>query len=113
MKSNSKRKFAKSNRRMISGVLGGIANYFSIDASIVRLVFVLITLVTHFIPGVLIYALLAWLMPESQEQRPSGFSENFFSGFGQTQQGSQPQSRKRKVIKNVQEEDDPKTKHRD
>ncbi|AMV60036.1 Stress-responsive transcription regulator [Pediococcus damnosus] len=113
MKSNSKRKFTKSNSRMISGVLGGIADYFSIDASIVRLVFVLITMVTHFIPGVIIYALLAWLMPESQEQRPSGFTENFFSGFGQTQPGAQSKPRKRKVIKNVQEEDDPSTKHRD
>ncbi|WP_412988632.1 PspC domain-containing protein [Pediococcus siamensis] len=111
MKSNSKRKFTKSNSRMVSGVLGGIANYFAIDASIVRIVFVVLTLFTHVLPGVLIYALLAWLMPESQEQHTSGFTENFFTGFGQPQQSSR--SRKRKIIKNVQEEDDPNTKHHD
>ena len=48
-------------------------------------------------------------MPESQEQRTSGFTENFFTGFDQPQQKSQ--SRKRKVIKDVQEEDDPTSKH--
>lgn len=109
MKSNTKRKFTKSNSRMVSGVLGGIANFFAIDPSIVRVVFVILTLISHIWPGILIYALLAWLMPESQEQRTSGFTENLFTGFDQPQQKSQ--SRKRKVIKDVQEEDDPTSKH--
>ncbi|GAB5052684.1 PspC domain-containing protein [Pediococcus ethanolidurans] len=108
MKSNSKRKFTKSNSRMVAGVLGGIANYFAIDASIVRVAFVILTLIAHVWPGILIYALLAWLMPASQEQRMGGFTENFFTGFEQPQQ---PKTRKRKVIKDVQEEDDPTSKH--
>ena len=45
MKSNTKRKFTKSNSRMVSGVLGGIANFFAIDPSIVRVVFVILTLI--------------------------------------------------------------------
>lgn len=109
MKSNSKRKFAKSNRRMVSGVLGGIADYFAVDASIVRIVFVVLTLLTHVFPGILVYALLAWVMPENPEPRTNGFTENFFTGFGQP--GQETKTRKRKIIKNVQEEDDPSSKH--
>jgi phage shock protein C len=61
-----------SNDRMLAGVCGGLAQYFNIDSTIVRLVFVVAVL-----SGVspLIYVLLWIVMPEEkryqQPQNPS------------------------------------------
>ena len=40
------KKLTKSNDRVLSGVLGGISEYFDLDASLVRLLFVAATLFT-------------------------------------------------------------------
>lgn len=54
--------FRRSNDRIIAGVCSGIANYFSIDPVIVRLVFVL----AFFAGGLplIIYPILWLIMPE-------------------------------------------------
>lgn len=50
---------ASKNDSVIAGVCAGIANYFSIDPVIVRLLFVLITL--GYGAGIIVY-LIAWLI---------------------------------------------------
>ena len=45
------------------GVCGGIADYFDIDSTIVRLIFVFLTLCGGF-PGVAAYLIAALVMPE-------------------------------------------------
>ena len=48
----------------LAGVCGGLAEYFETDSTIVRLVWVLVTLMTGIVPGMVVY-LVAWLiMPE-------------------------------------------------
>ncbi len=55
------KKLCKSERdRKICGVCGGIAEYFGIDSTVVRLVFVLFGLLSV---GVAFYILAALLMP--------------------------------------------------
>lgn len=55
------KKLYKSERdRKICGVCGGIAEYFGIDSTVVRLVFVLFGLMSV---GVVFYILAALLMP--------------------------------------------------
>ncbi len=55
-----KRKLTRSHYdRKIAGVCGGVAEYFGIDSTIVRILFVLFALTP--INGVLVY-LLAWLL---------------------------------------------------
>lgn len=49
--------------KKIAGVCGGIAQYFGIDATLVRVGFVLLTL-PGVIHGVIVYAVLAVVMPE-------------------------------------------------
>ncbi|WP_430791010.1 PspC domain-containing protein [Virgibacillus flavescens] len=56
---------SKSNK-MISGVLGGLANYFEIDATIVRLAFVVLTFMSVF-TLVIIYFAAAMIIPSEQE----------------------------------------------
>ncbi len=53
-----------STDKILSGVCGGIAKYLDVDASIVRLVTVLIVLFTGF--GPLAYLLLWVLLPEDK-----------------------------------------------
>lgn len=49
--------------RMIGGVCSGLANYFSFDAGIIRILYFGLTMITGFIPGVLMYALACIIIP--------------------------------------------------
>ncbi|MFC1648948.1 PspC domain-containing protein [Nanoarchaeota archaeon] len=60
----TKKKLKLSKDKKISGVCGGIAEYFDIDPTIVRLVWVLVTVFTWIIPGLIAYVLAAAVMPE-------------------------------------------------
>jgi phage shock protein PspC (stress-responsive transcriptional regulator) len=58
------KKLARSTTdRMIAGVAGGLAQYFDIDATLVRALFVIVTLLGG--SGVLLYIILWVIMPES------------------------------------------------
>ena len=50
--------------RMIAGVCGGIANYFDVDSTLVRILYVVFTLVTAVGVGILLYIVLALVIPE-------------------------------------------------
>ncbi len=52
------------NDKVIAGVCGGIAKYLGWDASIVRLLYVLISIFLAAFPGMLVYAVLWIVMPE-------------------------------------------------
>jgi phage shock protein C len=58
---STKRLLRSQDDRVIGGVCGGLAHYFNLDPVLVRLAFVLFTLVKG--SGVLIYLLLLILMP--------------------------------------------------
>jgi len=49
--------------RMVAGVCAGLAEYFNVDPVLVRLVFVLLALAGG--PGVLLYIVLWFIMPEA------------------------------------------------
>jgi len=52
--------------RVISGVCGGLAEYFGIDAVIIRLAFVVFTIIEW--PGILLYIILAIIIPEAEKE---------------------------------------------
>ena len=60
-KSNVKRVFRSRKDSVFGGVCGGFAEYFEIDPVIVRLVFVLFSLLSGFVLGIIIY-LICWLI---------------------------------------------------
>ena len=60
-----KKLFRSRTNRMLAGVCGGLAEYFGMDASIVRIIWLLATIFTAF-AGVLIYILLMIVMPEQK-----------------------------------------------
>jgi phage shock protein C len=60
--SSYKRLYRSRNERMVAGVAGGIADYFNIDPTIIRLLFVIATLFGG--PGLIAYIVLAIVVPE-------------------------------------------------
>ena len=61
---NGKR-LVKGHDAMVAGVLSGIADYVDVDPTIVRILFVILVLITGFLPGVLIYGVLWISMPDA------------------------------------------------
>ena len=53
-----------TDKKILAGVLAGVADYLNYDPTLVRLLFVLIVIVTGIIPGVLVYLLAAIVMPK-------------------------------------------------
>jgi phage shock protein PspC (stress-responsive transcriptional regulator) len=53
--------------RQIAGVCGGLAEYLNTDPTIVRLVFVALTLLGG--PGLLLYIILAIVVPEAPGEK--------------------------------------------
>lgn len=54
--------------RMIAGVCGGIAEWLGWDPTLVRIAFVLVSVLSAAFPGVLIYLLLWLVMPERPDE---------------------------------------------
>lgn len=63
---NSKKLMKSSDNKKIAGVCAGLAKYFGIDATIVRLIFALSLIVFGF--GLTIYIVCLVLMPTEPEQ---------------------------------------------
>jgi phage shock protein C len=57
------KRLAKSYDRKLSGVLGGLAEYIEVDATVVRLIFVVAAIFTGLFPCVVAYIIAAVVMP--------------------------------------------------
>ncbi|AQP54316.1 PspC family transcriptional regulator [Vagococcus penaei] len=67
-----KKRLTKSKDNVvISGVLGGIAEYFGIDATIVRIIFVVLTFGSAF-AGLPVYIIMALIMPSASTNTYKG-----------------------------------------
>lgn len=62
-----KRLYLSSTDKKLSGVCGGIGEYFGIDSTLVRLAWILITVVTAILPGILAYIVAAVVVPSEPE----------------------------------------------
>jgi phage shock protein C len=66
MSSEYKHLYRSRNERMLMGVCGGLGEYFKIDPTLVRLAFVIATLLGG--PGLIAYIVLMIVVPEEPEQ---------------------------------------------
>lgn len=55
------------NNRQIAGVVGGLAEYFGMDATLLRVIYVVGSIISAAFPGVLVYLLLWVVIPEASE----------------------------------------------
>ena len=67
MAEQPKRLYRSRANRQLAGVLGGVAEYFGLDPSLVRIGFVVITFFTACIPGTLLYITMAIIVPAATE----------------------------------------------
>lgn len=51
--------------RMIAGVMGGLGEYFGIDPVLLRLGYLILTVFTGFVPGIIGYLLAIVIVPEA------------------------------------------------
>lgn len=54
---------SRSNR-MIAGVVGGLADYWGLDPTLARVIFVVVSILSAAFPGILVYAVLWLIIPE-------------------------------------------------
>lgn len=57
-----------SSDKKLSGVCGGIANYFGTDATLVRVGLIVLVIATGVFPGIIGYMILAVVMPNDTSQ---------------------------------------------
>ena len=59
------RPFRRSrDNRQIAGVVGGLAAYFSMDVTLLRVGYVVVSILSAAFPGILVYLILWFLVPE-------------------------------------------------
>ncbi len=64
---SSDKKLTRSGEdRMIAGVVGGLGEYFSIDPTLLRILYIILTLLTGVGFGIILYVVLWIIMPEDQ-----------------------------------------------
>mgnify|MGYP006322216179 FL=1 len=63
----TKKKLIRSKDRILAGVCGGLAEYLGIDATIVRIGYVLISILSAAFPGIILYLILMLIMPNSEQ----------------------------------------------
>ena len=59
----AKRLMRSKTNKVLSGVMGGIGEYFEIDPVLVRLIYLLATVFTGVVPGIIGYILAVAVVP--------------------------------------------------
>lgn len=62
------KKLTKSKNKVFLGVCGGLANYFHVDPTIVRLIALVLLVMTGFFPLGLIYLVAGLIMPDAKSK---------------------------------------------
>ncbi len=58
-----KKLYRSRENKIIAGILGGMAEYLEIDPVVMRILFVLLTCITGFFPGVVFYLTALFIVP--------------------------------------------------
>ncbi|MCM2270496.1 MAG: PspC domain-containing protein [Thermoanaerobaculia bacterium] len=60
----SERRLRRSpDQKMLGGVIGGLAEYFERDASLLRVLYVLVSVLSAAFPGIFVYLILWVIVP--------------------------------------------------
>ncbi len=59
----TKKLYRSQNNKILTGLLGGLAEYFDLDASLIRLGFIVLVVLTGIVPFVLAYIIGALVVP--------------------------------------------------
>ncbi|HET6312876.1 MAG TPA: PspC domain-containing protein [Chloroflexia bacterium] len=62
------KRLARSNNVMFAGVAAGLAEYFNLDPTLVRVLFVALGIISGFFPALFVYLVLWFIMPRYATQ---------------------------------------------
>jgi len=65
----AKRLYRSASQKMLGGVCGGLAEYFDVDVSIIRLLLIGVALVTAVLPMTFFY-IIAWIVVPQAATKP-------------------------------------------
>ena len=60
----AQKKLVRSSNRVLGGVCGGLADYMDVDPTLVRVIYVALTVFSAAFPGLLLYIIMLLLIPE-------------------------------------------------
>lgn len=60
----TKKLYKSRENRVLAGVLGGVGEYFEVDAILVRLIYLVFMISTGVVPGAIVYVIAALVIPE-------------------------------------------------
>lgn len=63
MTKQPKRLYRSETDKQLAGVCGGIGEYFAIDSTLIRLGWILMTILTGILPGIIGYVIAAAVIP--------------------------------------------------
>lgn len=63
------KRLTRSANKILGGVCGGIAEYFDIDPTLVRIAYAALSIFSAGFPGVLLYIIMLMLMPKSDYEQ--------------------------------------------
>ena len=60
----AQKKLTRSNsNKVLAGVLGGLAEYFEVDATLVRVCYTALAILSAAFPGILLYIIMVLIIP--------------------------------------------------
>ena len=60
----AEKKLTRSSNKKIAGVCAGLANYFDMDPTVVRVIYAILFLITGLLPLIIVYIILCFAMPK-------------------------------------------------
>ena len=61
------KKLTRSTNKILGGVCGGIAEYFEVDPTVIRICYAAMTIFSAAFPGILLYIIMLILMPQGKD----------------------------------------------
>jgi phage shock protein C len=59
-----KRLYKSHSNKVIAGVLGGVGEYFEVDPTVIRLGYLILAILTAFVPAIIAYLIAAFIVPK-------------------------------------------------
>ncbi len=60
-----KKLYRSKNDKMLCGVLGGLAEYLNVDATLIRILYAALSVFSAGFPGIVLYIICAIVIPEA------------------------------------------------
>jgi phage shock protein C len=60
----TKRLYRSRKSKVLEGVCGGVGEYFDVDPVLIRLIYLMATVFTGFVPGIIGYIIAMFVVPE-------------------------------------------------